>query len=307
MGEDKTPPCPTCGEDGFSSLQYVRIHHTRVHDERIPETKECEICDDDFEILPSQRETRPTCSHGCKSKLYSEKEMLSGEENPAWVERIEKTCDWCEDTYEVLPSRTDRTRFCGRECRSEWRSVAVSGKNHYLWKEKVAVECEHCGGTIEVRPSKASSTRFCSRRCQADWRSENRSGANSPLWNGGVPDYYGKHWSRHRSIVKQHYQVCQICEDDETTSLLDVHHYTAYKRHDSNIVANRLDNLVLLCRECHKSVELGKEVCPKPDSAATVLRSLKAPCHPVCAVRAVRYAENPEKVIDVIEASARVQ
>lgn len=287
--------CPTCGKSGFSSYQYVRIHHTQVHGERIPETIDCEVCGQAFEILPSQRAQRRTCSMSCRSKLYKEEGTFAGKSNPAWKANVQRECRWCEGMFEVRPSRIDRLHFCSDKCRSNWRSEWASGENSPVWNGgKDVTVCDHCEEKFEVKQSESSSARFCSRRCLADWRSENRSGENSHHWKGGHAKNYGDNWNRHRRIIAKYYEDCQSCGGKGK----DVHHIVPYKTFDSDKEANQLTNLIYLCRECHAKIEAGKKGCPRPDTLDEILIGVNEICHETC----VQNAENPIQIIDEIDA-----
>jgi len=286
--------CPTCGKSGFSSYQYVRIHHSKVHGERIPETMDCEVCGGEFEILPSQRDQRRTCSIECKSELHEKEGAFIGENNPAWKPKVQKECRWCEGLFEVRPSRIDRLHFCSDTCRSNWRSEWASGESSPVWNGgQETLACEYCEAKFEMKQSIAPSARFCSLRCRADWQSENQSGENSPHWKGGHAKNYGDTWNRHRRIIAEYYDGCQSCGGDGK----DVHHIVPYKTFDSDVEANQLTNLIYLCRDCHAKIEVGEMKCPRPDALKDILIGVNEICHETC----VQHAENPMQVIDEIE------
>lgn len=71
-------------------------------------------------------------------------------------ERVEITCDLCDGTKEVIPSRED-LQFCTKECANKAR------------RDRVEITCEWCGGTKEVPVGKADQ-RFCSPACGADYQ-----------------------------------------------------------------------------------------------------------------------------------------
>ena len=92
--------------------------------------------------------------------------------------------------------------------------------------------------------------------------SEARTGTNNPNWRGGEVPQYGPGWTTARRKVRERDEVCQRCGEDGTDELLDVHHITPVREFrddtDSDLRdAHTLDNLVLLCRPCHMSVEHG--------------------------------------------------
>jgi DEAD/DEAH box helicase domain-containing protein len=67
---------------------------------------------------------------------------------------------------------------------------------------------------------------------------------------------YGPEWTRIRDRVRARdkYQ-CQVCGALETTRQYDVHHKVPFRSFSSIEEANRLENLITLCRTCHQKVE----------------------------------------------------
>jgi DEAD/DEAH box helicase domain-containing protein len=77
------------------------------------------------------------------------------------------------------------------------------------------------------------------------------------------PNNYGADWARIRDRVrardKYQCQVCGAIENDPSTTLRarqhDVHHKIPFRSFTSAEEANRLENLITLCRTCHQKVE----------------------------------------------------
>jgi DEAD/DEAH box helicase domain-containing protein len=76
------------------------------------------------------------------------------------------------------------------------------------------------------------------------------------LWNNDRNDY-GPAWPTIRSLVLQrdHY-TCQSCGAGETIRPLHVHHKIPLRSFTSLEHANRLDNLIALCPNCHHRAEV---------------------------------------------------
>ncbi|MGB9640252.1 MAG: DEAD/DEAH box helicase [Anaerolineales bacterium] len=70
------------------------------------------------------------------------------------------------------------------------------------------------------------------------------------------PNKYGVGWARQKALARarDHYR-CQICGVEETDRSHDVHHKIPFRHFNSAEEANRLDNLITLCRNCHQKVE----------------------------------------------------
>jgi len=63
---------------------------------------------------------------------------------------------------------------------------------------------------------------------------------------------YGDNWYKKRQKIIERDEMCQLCGDDTAR---EVHHIRKKKLFDDIENANMLDNLILLCGECHRSVE----------------------------------------------------
>ncbi len=81
------------------------------------------------------------------------------------------------------------------------------------------------------------------------------------LWNSD-PNTYGANWQRQSELARQRDQYrCQVCGVVEQSRAHDVHHKVplrAFRNPDGGIrfeEANRLDNLITLCPNCHRRAE----------------------------------------------------
>lgn len=108
---------------------------------------------------------------------------------------IQKTCERCGSSYTVIPSRDNKSRFCGRLCHNaangEAQRTRVTkaceqcGKEYTktyclapqsrfcsracraaAWIKIVAKTCERCGGAYEIGRTRVQGSRFCSRACR---------------------------------------------------------------------------------------------------------------------------------------------
>ena len=76
------------------------------------------------------------------------------------------------------------------------------------------------------------------------------------LWNNR-PNDYGPMWTQIRNLVRQRDgYCCQICGVIESTGVVhDVHHKIPFRSFQSSADANRMNNLITLCKVCHQRVE----------------------------------------------------
>jgi len=230
----------------------------------MPVVLECEFCGEEYEVIPSRKDSSRFCSNNCKSK-YQE-ESLTGSDNPCWRggHTETKDCEWCGEEYE---RRSDRIgRFCSVSCRSSWQSEEMIGEDATNWKGgPVALECEFCEEKYEVKESESDKSRFCSLSCMGLWKSENWRGDNCPNWEGGAQKDYGPLWNKIREEVRNRDGGCEECGMSVEEHIYkydrkpDVHHIVPISKFDDFDKANNKENLVTLCRDCHAKVESGKK------------------------------------------------
>lgn len=247
--------------------------------------KYCKICG--FELLGKQRRRKTCGNYECVAEARSK--HWRGEGNPRWVGF--KSCIICETELKVGDIRSNKT--CGNpEC------VRISkthvGSSHPRWqgrkfcsvceqelvgslarknltctsKECVSqirpqagrksnpLFCKQCG--IEFwRRGMRSNAAFCSKKCFGKWRSKNWCGKNNPAWKGGrsSTDWY-KHYppefnEKLRCLIrKRDGYKCQSCNCE--LKVPDVHHI------DENKENCKPQNLISLCKSCHRRVHSGK-------------------------------------------------
>ncbi len=106
-----------------------------------------------------------------------------------------------------------------------------------------SVFCENCRKALYRTPKDFSKTKsglfFCNRSCHASWRNKNvRVGENHPNWTTGESSY-------RRLLLTQTKEItCKNCSVSDVRVLI-VHHK------DRNRSNNSLENLELLCWNCH--------------------------------------------------------
>jgi 5-methylcytosine-specific restriction endonuclease McrA len=245
--------CPTCGRDDFKNTHGLHIHHTRAHGESISwTTKTCDTCGDDVEIEKYELESQDSvyCSTECQYEAYTDKREVE--------------CENCGACEKVIPSRADRYRFCSKECKGQYESANWRGENGPNYRGRIEKTCVECGDSMELRPSRKERM-FCDESCKGEWWSRQFSGEKHPNWKGGWSEYYGPNWNKKRRQARIRDQSrCQLCERTplDTGEEMSVHHRTPIRKFQQEYDspewwerANKLNNLVCLCRECHSKVE----------------------------------------------------
>lgn len=214
--------------------------------------KPCEICRSLFYLNYSGRRF---CSKECRLK--------SG-----WIEKRKwhiYICEWCNKEFNSWESR--QNRFCSSQCRSEFGAQQPkTRKNSTVYVTKI---CEYCSKKykLTLAYTKLRKSRFCSEQCRSNKMSIEMQGENNPNWNGGTVDQsaYGPNWERQKRKAKRRdNHTCQVCSyKSGGNRFLDVHHIIPIKTFDGDYKsANKLDNLISLCRTCHAKVEKDKISCP---------------------------------------------
>jgi len=251
--------CPTCGEN-FGSSRGMKVHHSKVHNERVDEsdyTEDCPSCEKSFKTQ------RGLENH--HAKVHNEN-----------IGGTEVCCENCGNTVRKKPSniKNSKNNFCSRKCKSEYERVDRISKECYNCGEKFStppwedadycsqscfggtkwLNCEYCKKEYEVIES-ANST-FCSKKCQHNWQKENWTGENGPNWKGGWERYYGAGWQEFRRAQRERYNhTCQACGKKCEQKHHDAHHIKPIREFYNITDAHFGKNVTLLCKECHRKVE----------------------------------------------------
>ncbi|WP_276273448.1 HNH endonuclease [Haloarcula litorea] len=252
--------CPTCNRE-FDSRRGLGVHHSSVHDERLP-NRECDECGDQFYAEYEKR----YCSDDCRRAAVS----MEGTDNPNYDGgKSETICDICGTRFEYYPSEKEGL-YCG-DCveTASWRDPPeLSGTEHPAWEGgTLTLSCDVCDDPVERYPSQISGeVTLCSRDCHAEWLSEAFTGDGHPNWRGGGIDDYGPGWreTRERALERDGH-ACVVCgtDADDLGRNPDVHHVVPVRLFAASPVlsvrdAHTADNVVSLCPGCHRRAEFGR-------------------------------------------------
>jgi DEAD/DEAH box helicase domain-containing protein len=109
------------------------------------------------------------------------------------------------------------------------------------------------------------------------------------LWHDSV-NHYGPNWGETRRAVRirDRYRCTQCGAPEPRGQEHDVHHLVPFRAfgyipgvNENYLPANRLDNLVLVCRACHQRIETAGRLRTGMDGLAYILANL-APLHLMC-------------------------
>lgn len=151
---------------------------------------------------------------------------------------IVKNCLNCKAQFNAPTREVNRGngKFCSSSC-----SATFNGKNRP--KPKANVICAYCEKEFYKAPNKQKLSKsglyFCSR--------EHKDAAQRI---GGIreimPPHYGTSLSSYRTLAIRTYGAkCQRCDYDAHEAAIAVHHK------DHNHSNNSIDNLEVLCWNCH--------------------------------------------------------
>lgn len=175
-------------------------------------------------------------------------------------------CRICEEEFEYYPSDKE-----GLYC-----STCIEATNGLLpenpaTRNRVKESCTNCDTEMKIPPSRAKSRKwgvFCNLNCYGEWLSETIVGEEHHQWKGGTLDYGQKWWQVRRKALERDGYTCQKCgkTEEEIGRKPDVHHIKRVRDFDRRQDAHTLDNVITLCRSCHRNVEAGTIELPAHSS-----------------------------------------
>jgi len=251
--------CPKCGR-GFETKRGLGVHHGHIHGESLP-NRQCAHCDTEFHCEYEKKYCSEEClSEGIASARTSEQSYSGAKE------RTE--CQICETSFEYYPSEK-RGLYCPTCVETEqWRTTPnLVGSNNPRWKGgKQTASCEICEETVERWPSEFTDVTLCSGSCRSKWLADTFVGENHPNWKDTEKLAYGPGWDRIRRLaVKRDGYRCQICgiTKSELGQNPDVHHIIPVRwfvksEDHTRADAHSLENVISLCRSCHRQAEHGR-------------------------------------------------
>lgn len=263
--------CEICGKEffeypskkkSFCSLNCYRIAQKqgRYKHIKFKNNFKCSYCGKDVHSSKSKKRNGEYSDKiFCNRKCYDKFRKLNSD----------RVCKYCGKHFEALNDKKN-AQFCNDSCRRKYyaqRTMAFCvncGQSFYPWnfdKQK---------GTIILD----KEVKCCSEKCKREYhkkiekiRREKISfaftGDKHPNWLGGRYSYRGKNWAHQKFLArKRDGNVCQCCGITENQAKrkygdgLEVHHKIPYIFFNGNYEeANKLDNLISLCRSCHQKEE----------------------------------------------------
>ncbi|NVM57405.1 MAG: HNH endonuclease [Desulfobacterales bacterium] len=249
----------------------------------------CKMCGKKFPILKSRvrRGDGKYCSHKCAGQSRKT--------------RVEVICRACGKEFWETPSRLRdrRGKYCSRQCMAgskEWRDRLREAtpnkfkKGHIPWNKGLTKENNEIMRRISLAVKKNNPCKRPEVRKKISEKAKGRipwnkskkwseevkrklrenhadfSGENNPNWKGGYEPYYGPNWEeQRRKALERDHHTCQLCGDPEDGRELDVHHIVPFREFglERYEEANRLENLITICRSRHSKLHGGSSTNEK--------------------------------------------
>lgn len=108
------------------------------------------------------------------------------------------------------------------------------------------------------------------------------------------PNNYGSNWNQQRLSARQRDNfTCQVCGLPERDKAHHVHHKVPFKFYESFLHANQINNLITLCPNCHKKVEINVRIQSGLAGLSYVLSQL-SPLFLMCDVNDLGVTADPK-------------
>lgn len=243
----------------------------------IRQTFICEHCQQPFERVVYPSSARQSqfrfCSPTCRNKARVKREI---------------PCPVCGRPFKPYQhgKRDKPKQFCSQYC----ANIAATGKKRpRLWTKELdeqlidlypnhlpqetaaimglSISQIQARATILKIHLKAELQKINSKRVNSLRMTLNNPGKGRPRIKHR--EYYrGSNWhiQRAKTLERDGYR-CQVCNKKIGIKQRDygIHHITPFRDFgDDYVNANRLSNLITLCRRCHAQVECGNVPCPHP-------------------------------------------
>lgn len=168
--------------------------------------------------------------------------------------KIVKECMICGINYTVSGYQSKKYHTCSNYCESILTFLRK--------KNGVYLQCDYCNKAIYVTLSslKNKNKHFCSNECNHEYRKYVKP-IGSPTSKGLRKKYYGPNWlSQSRKTREQAGYKCTKCgiTEKEYKKKMSVHHIKPFVFFDNYEDANRLENLMCVCEDCHRNIHSGE-------------------------------------------------
>lgn len=178
-------------------------------------------------IKLTQEEVQERIDSTFKQKVLLISEY-NGKRNPIKLRCLDCGYEWNAPASSVLYQKGNKYHYC---------------PNCYVTKEKFT--CAYCGKEIFRVPSQVKKNKsghfYCSLDCGNKHKNQIRK--DSGEWDNSL--------NYRKKALDAYSHKCLVCGWEEDPRILEVHHI------DEDRENNRVENLCILCPNCHKKITLG--------------------------------------------------
>lgn len=157
----------------------------------------------------------------------------------------------CKQCSEDIPNGR---KFCGSSCAATYNNRVYPKRTNGRTKPK----CLNCGNTIE---HERYNRKYCSNKCQGELRAKIRTDEVNTLIENSDFELLGKKASIDRLskkyLIEKYGEKCMKCgwnEVNEWTEIVPIE----LNHIDGNPENHKMDNLELVCPNCHSLTEFNK-------------------------------------------------
>lgn len=144
-------------------------------------------------------------------------------------------CEYCKKEFLRRIKKKRKKRYCCYDCYYK-----------FVKSKRIELRCANCDKIIKKSASKLKNSKhkkyFCDRKCK-----------DIAQRLGGVKEIQPSHYKDGEYVYRKnalafYVNECACCRYDEYLEILEVHHI------DRNRKNNNLDNLIILCPNCHRKI-----------------------------------------------------
>lgn len=169
-------------------------------------------------------------------------------------------CNNCGDKFSYYSSKRVGN-YCSTKCTPD--PPKYQGEDHPRYNSRKG-SCSWCDSNIKIHPSEEEyDNHFCDSECYSKYKSEQKMGKGNHMYIDGSSErkYYTGSWNRVKNkILERDEHMCYVCEKNsgELGKEPDVHHIIPVRMFANQEVAHYKENLLSLCKSCHRFVEENK-------------------------------------------------
>ena len=180
-----------------------------------------------------------------------------------------QTCDYVsgyENSQSIITIKCKKHNY---EFQTKWENVRRDNRAHHLCpfcqqedrdltynEDRSEVECAYCHKVFIKPNSKLNKSKSGLYFCCREHKDLAQSLISGEEFSSMRPEHYNKKDSQNyrKTAFLNYPHECAVCNYNEDENILQVHHI------DENRENNSIDNLIILCPNCHAKLTYGKYI-----------------------------------------------